>query len=76
VLGTEEGLVDDITTPGGLRPLPDPADLRRFVDNASSMDGLKIAELLRGKMVRGTMGLVHRNSSSGVISWLLVVCWQ
>jgi hypothetical protein len=36
---------------GGLRPLPDAADLRRFVDSASSMDGLRIAELLRDKMV-------------------------
>jgi hypothetical protein len=45
-------VVDDITAPGGLRPLPDAADLRRFVDTASSMDGLRIAELLRVKMVR------------------------
>lgn len=52
VLGSESALVDDITTPGGVRALPDPADLRRFVDTASSMDGLRIAELLREKMVR------------------------
>jgi hypothetical protein len=52
VLGSEESVVDDITAPGGLRPLPDAADLRRFVDTASSMDGLRIAELLREKMVR------------------------
>jgi hypothetical protein len=51
VLGSEESVVDDITAPGGLRPLPDAADLRRFVDTASSMDGLRIAELLREKMV-------------------------
>ncbi|WIA42842.1 hypothetical protein OEZ86_008769 [Tetradesmus obliquus] len=50
VLGSEESVVDDITAPGGLRPLPDAADLRRFVDTASSMDGLRIAELLREKM--------------------------
>lgn len=53
VLGSESALVDDITTPGGVRALPDPKDLRRFVDTASSMDGLTIAELLREKMVRG-----------------------
>lgn len=52
VLGSEEALVGDITTPGGLRPLPDAADLRRFVDTASSMDGLRLGELLRDKMVR------------------------
>lgn len=58
VLGSESALVDDITTPGGVRVLPDPADLRRFVDTASSMDGLTIAELLREKMVR-KQALVH-----------------
>jgi hypothetical protein len=50
VLGSEEGLVDDITTPGGLRPAPDASDLRRFVEAASAMDGLRLAELLRAKM--------------------------
>lgn len=49
--------MDDITAPGGLRALPDAADLRRFVDTASNMDGLRIAELLREKMVGGTAGL-------------------
>lgn len=43
--------MDDITTPGGVRALPDPADLRRFVDTASSMDGLRVAEVLRDKLV-------------------------
>jgi hypothetical protein len=51
VLGSEAALVDDITTPGGVRALPDPADLRRFVDTAGSMDGLRLAELLREKLV-------------------------
>jgi hypothetical protein len=52
VLGSEAALVEDITTPGGLRPLPDAADLRRFVDTASALDGLALAEQLRDKMVR------------------------
>ena len=50
VLGSEDALVDDITTPGGLRPVPDAADLRRFVEAASTMDGLRLAELLRAKL--------------------------
>jgi hypothetical protein len=50
VLGTEESVVDDVTTPGGLRPAPDASDLRRFVEAASAMDGLRLAELLRAKM--------------------------
>jgi len=50
VLGSEESIVDDITTPSGLRPLPDASDLRRFVEAASTMDGLRLAELLRAKM--------------------------
>lgn len=58
VLGSESALVDDITTPGGVRALPDPADLRRFVDTASSMDGLRIAEVLREKMVGVCRGCV------------------
>jgi hypothetical protein len=57
VLGSEEEVVDDICAPGGLRPLPDPADLQRFVDTASNMDGLRIAELLREKLVRGHVEL-------------------
>jgi hypothetical protein len=73
VLGSEESVVDDITAPGGLRPLPDAADLRRFVDTASSMDGLRIAELLREKMVSGCTQLsgdsMHdRCSASGWVS--------
>lgn len=37
----------------GLRLAPDPDDLRKFVEAASSMDGLLLAELLREKMVGG-----------------------
>ena len=48
--GGEEALVDDITAPGGLRPAPDDADLRRFAEAAGALDGLKLAELLRAKM--------------------------
>jgi hypothetical protein len=51
VLGNEESAVSDICTPAGLRPAPDAADLRHFVDVISSMDGLRVAELLRAKMV-------------------------
>ncbi len=40
-----------LALPPGLRLAPDPEDLRKFVEAASSMDGLHIAELLRGKMV-------------------------
>jgi hypothetical protein len=55
-MGSEDQAVEDICTPGGLRPMPDPSDLQRFVDTASNMDGLRIAELLREKLVRD---LVH-----------------
>lgn len=50
VLGSEGQLVSDMCAPGGLRALPDPQDLKRFVGAASNMDGLRIAELLREKM--------------------------
>lgn len=50
--GGEETLVEDICLPGGVRGMPEPSDLRRFVDRANGMDGLRIAELLRAKMVR------------------------
>jgi hypothetical protein len=52
VLGNEDSAVSDICTPAGLRPAPDAADLRHFVDVISGMDGLRVAELLRAKMVR------------------------
>ena len=54
VLGTEEQLVDDICAQAGMRPMPNVDDLRKFVESASNMDGLKIAELLMAKMVGGT----------------------
>lgn len=36
----------------GLRLAPEQEDLRRFVEAVGSLDGLKVAELLRDKMVR------------------------
>jgi hypothetical protein len=38
--------------PAGLRLAPDAEDLRRFVEGVSSLDGLRVAELLRARMVR------------------------
>jgi hypothetical protein len=69
VLGSESALVDDITTPGGVRALPDPADLRRFVDTVSNMDGLCIADLLRQKMV--SLPAAHLCSSYAVCGAML-----
>ena len=51
-LGSEEVIVGDVCAPGGMRAAPDPEDLRKFVEAASSMDGLRIGELLMEKMVR------------------------
>jgi hypothetical protein len=51
MLGSEQGLVDDITASGGLRAIPSQEDLKQFVEAASNMDGLKIAELMMGKLV-------------------------
>jgi hypothetical protein len=50
--GSEEDLVGNLCAPGGMRAAPDPEDLRQFVEAASSMDGLRIGELLMQKMVR------------------------
>ncbi len=36
---------------GGLRQTPPPEDLKRFVEAASSLDGLKLAELMMAKLV-------------------------
>ncbi len=38
-------------TPGGLRAQPDREDLRLFVENAASLNGTTVAELLQAKMV-------------------------
>ncbi len=51
MLGNEDALVDEICTVGGVRVMPNPDDLRRFVEASSHMDGLRLAELLRAKMV-------------------------
>jgi hypothetical protein len=56
MLGTEQGVVDDITASGGLRATPTPEDLKQFVEAASNLDGLKIAELMMGKLVSGAAG--------------------
>jgi len=45
-------LLDGITLPGGLRPQPSAEDLRTFVEATSGMDGLRMAELMMGKLVR------------------------
>ena len=50
--GDESHLVDDMCTPGGLRAQPDREDLRLFVENAASLNGTTVAELLQAKMVR------------------------
>jgi len=49
--GDEAHLVDDMCTPGGLRAQPDREDLRLFVENAASLNGTTVAELLQAKMV-------------------------
>ena len=48
----EAHLVNDMCTPGGLRAQPDREDLRLFVENAASLNGTTVAELLQAKMVR------------------------
>eukprot|EP00195_Chlamydomonas_chlamydogama_P001546 CAMPEP_0202923474 /NCGR_PEP_ID=MMETSP1392-20130828/78467_1 /ASSEMBLY_ACC=CAM_ASM_000868 /TAXON_ID=225041 /ORGANISM="Chlamydomonas chlamydogama, Strain SAG 11-48b" /LENGTH=351 /DNA_ID=CAMNT_0049617155 /DNA_START=57 /DNA_END=1109 /DNA_ORIENTATION=- len=58
VMVSEFQLVEDICTPGGMRPTPDPEDLRKFVELASGMDGLKIGELLIQKMNSPTWQVV------------------
>lgn len=75
VMGSEEQLVDDICTPGGLRAVPDPEDLSRFVAAASNMDGLQIGDLLRQKMEQGTwqvqlraMAVLHAVAMQGGVS--------
>ena len=50
--GDEAHLVDDMCTPGGLRAQPDREDLRLFVENAASLNGTTVAQLLQAKMVR------------------------
>ena len=52
--GGEQRLVDELCAPGGMRAAPDPEDLRLFVESASSMDGLRVGELLIEKMVGGS----------------------
>ena len=52
--GGEQRLVDELCAPGGMRAAPDPQDLRLFVESASSMDGLRVGELLIEKMVGGS----------------------
>lgn len=43
--------MDAMCTPGGMRVAPEAQDLRQFVESVSGMDGLRVAELLRAKMV-------------------------
>ncbi|KAF5838824.1 hypothetical protein DUNSADRAFT_2209 [Dunaliella salina] len=50
VSGSEQILLDTLTQPGGVRAQPPKEDLQHFVEAASSMDGLKMAELMREKL--------------------------
>lgn len=47
----EEGVVDGICRPGGLRPQPEKQDLVDFVEAVSILDGPRVAALLEDKMV-------------------------
>ncbi|DBA95962.1 TPA: hypothetical protein ACH3X1_001480 [Trebouxia sp. C0004] len=58
--GDEAHLVDDMCTPGGLRAQPDREDLRLFVENAASLNGTTVAELLQTKMESGSWQEVLR----------------
>lgn len=44
-------LLDSLTQPGGVRAQPRDEDLQQFVESVSSMDGLKMAELMQAKLV-------------------------
>ena len=44
--------MDGICAVGGVRAQPGREDLRVFVENAASLDGSRVAELLQAKMVR------------------------
>lgn len=60
-------MVDAMCTPGGMRVAPEAQDLRQFVESVSGMDGLRVAELLREKMVsnlRGENQVTHTESVS------------
>lgn len=45
-------LVDGICAVGGVRAQPSREDLRLFVENIASLNGTRVAELLRAKMVQ------------------------
>lgn len=58
--GDEAQLVNDMCTPGGLRAQPDREDLRLFVENAASLNGTTVAELLQAKMEKASWQEVLR----------------
>lgn len=74
VLGSEEALVDDMCAAGGMRPIPDAQDLRKFVEAASNMDGLKIAELMMSRLVGG-LRLLRVFLHAAVVHALLSGCF-
>jgi hypothetical protein len=55
-------LLDTLTQPGGVRAEPPKEDLQQFVESASSMDGLKMAELMMAKMVGRQNGVLGGSS--------------
>ena len=69
--GDESHLVDDMCTPGGLRAQPDREDLRLFVENAASLNGTTVAELLQAKMV--CMQVILRIGGCFEMPWLSCV---
>ena len=70
-MGDEAHLVDDMCTPGGLRAQPDREDLRLFVENAASLNGNTVAELLQAKMVHcQRYAVLSPCETSGSHTWL------
>eukprot|EP01023_Acetabularia_acetabulum_P031511 TRINITY_DN29559_c0_g1_i4.p1 TRINITY_DN29559_c0_g1~~TRINITY_DN29559_c0_g1_i4.p1 ORF type:complete len:610 (+),score=93.96 TRINITY_DN29559_c0_g1_i4:75-1832(+) len=49
-VGSEEQIVDEICSPGGIRAAPSSEDLKRFVEKCSVLDGDKIATYLETKI--------------------------
>eukprot|EP01026_Neomeris_dumetosa_P020927 TRINITY_DN1847_c0_g1_i5.p1 TRINITY_DN1847_c0_g1~~TRINITY_DN1847_c0_g1_i5.p1 ORF type:complete len:447 (-),score=38.86 TRINITY_DN1847_c0_g1_i5:276-1616(-) len=49
-LGSEQQIVDEICTPGGIRPAPSNEDLRKFVEKVSILEGEKVGIHLENKL--------------------------
>jgi hypothetical protein len=66
--GYERGLVEDVTAPGGVRPVPDKDKLAKFLNDAKTLDMSVVGPILDERIAMGLPGGSSENISAKAIA--------